>query len=141
YLKDMLVVSHQSSKILFSGKNKVTINNEDSIELFTINEIGYFLIKTKERYSLFRSTNPNYVILEQIEILNPDHFKKHQNIWYRDKEKNISNTKYLNAFDLKNCTRILIDEQKVQHSLFKDALDFKFFEKYALSSNQIVLNP
>lgn len=141
YLKDMLVVSHQSSKILFSGKNKVTISNEDSIELFTINEIGYFLIQTKERYSLFRSTNPNYAILEQIEILNPDHFKKHQIIWYRGKEKNISNTKYLNAFDLKNCTRILIDEQKVQHSLFKDALDFKFFEKYALSSNQIVLNP
>lgn len=141
YLKDMLVVSHQSSKILFSGKNKVTINNEDSIELFTINEIGYFLIKTKERYSLFRSTNPNTAFLEQIEILNPDLFKKHQIIWYRGKEKNISNTKYLNAFDLKNCTRILIDEQKVQHSLFKDALDFKFFEKYALSSNQIVFNP
>lgn len=141
YLKDMLVVSHQSSKILFSGKNKVTINNEDSIELFTINEIGYFLIKTKERYSLFRSTNPNNTILEQIEILNPDLFKKHQIIWYHGKEKNISNTKYLNTFDLKNCTRILIDEQKVQHSLFKDALDFKFFEKYALSSNQIVFNP
>ncbi len=141
YLKDMLVVSHQSSKILFSGKNKVTINDADSIELFTINEIGYFLIKTKERYSLFRSTNPNNALLEQIEILNPDLFKKHQIIWYRGKEKNISNTKYLNAFDLKNCTRILIDEQKVQHSLFKDALDFKFFEKYALSSNQIVFNP
>jgi hypothetical protein len=141
YLKDMLIVSHQSSKILFSGKNKVTINNEDSIELFTINEIGYFLIKTKERYSLFRSTNPNNPFLEQIEILNPDLFKKHQIIWYRGKEKNIFNTKYLNAFDLKNCTRILIDEQKVQHSLFKDALDFKFFEKYALSSNQIVFNP
>ncbi len=141
YLKDMLVVSHQSSKILFSGKNKVTINNEDSIELLTINEIGYFLIKTKERYSLLRSSNPNTAFLEQIEILNPDLFKKHQIIWYRGKEKNISNTKYLNAFDLKNCTRILIDEQKVQHSLFKDALDFKFFEKYALSSNQIVFNP
>ena len=141
YLKDMLVVSHQSSKILFSGKNNVTIKNEDSIELFTIKEIGYFLIKTKERYSLFRSTNPNNAILEQIEILNPDLFKKHQIIWYRGKEKNISNTRYLNAFDLKNCTRILIDEQKVQHSLFKDALDFKFFEKYALSSNQIVFNP
>jgi hypothetical protein len=137
----MLVVSHQNSKILFSGKNKVTINNEDSIELFTINAIGYFLIKSKERYSLFRSTNPNNPILEQIEILNSDLFKKHQIIWYRGKEKYISNTKYLNAFDLKNCTRILIDEQKVQHSLFKDALDFKFFEKYALSSNQIVFNP
>jgi len=141
YLKDMLVVSNQSTKFLFSGRHKVTLKNEDSIELFTINEIGYFLIKSKERYSLFRSNNPNNAILEQIEILNPDLFKKHQIIWYRGKEKYISNTKYLNAFDLKDCTRILIDEQKVQHSLFKDALDFKFFEKYALSSNQIVFNP
>jgi len=141
YLKGMLVVSHQSTKVLFSGRNKVTLNNEDSIELFTINELAYFLIKSKERYSLYRSTNPNNAILEQIEILNPDLFKKHLIIWYRGKEKNISNTKYLNAFDLKNCTRILIDEQKVQHSLFKDALDFKFSEKYALSSNQIVFNP
>lgn len=141
YLKDMLVVSNQSTKILFSGRDKVTLKNEDSIELFTINEIGYFLIKSKERYSLFRSNNPNNPILEQIEILNPDLFKKHQIIWYCGKEKYISNTKYLNAFDLKDCTRILIDEQKVQHSLFKDALDFKFFEKYALSSNQIVFNP
>jgi hypothetical protein len=141
YHKEMLVVSHQSSKILFSGKNKVTINNEDSIELFTINEIGYLLIKTKERYSLFRSTNPNNPILEQIEILNFELIKKHQIIWYRCKEKYISSTKYLNAFDLKNCTRIFIDEQKVQHSLFKDSLGFNFFEKYAIASNQVVFNP
>jgi hypothetical protein len=141
YLNDMLVAGHQSTKILFSGRNKVTLNIEDSIELFTINEIGYFLTKSKEKYSLFRSANPNNAILEQIEILNCDLFKKHQIIWYRGKEKNISNTKYLNAFDLKNCTRILFDEQKVQHSLFKDAFDFKFFEKYALSSNQIVFDP
>lgn len=141
YQNDMLAVNYQSTKILFSGRNKITLNNEDSVELFTINDIGYFLIKSKERYSLFRSNNLNKAILEQIEILNSDLFEKHQIIWYRGKAKYISNTKYLNAFDLKNCTRILIDEQKVQHSLFKDSFDFKFFEKYALSSNQIVFNP
>ncbi|NPV10475.1 MAG: hypothetical protein HPY57_01615 [Ignavibacteria bacterium] len=141
YHNDTLVVSLQSTKILLAGRNKVTLNDEDSVELFTINEIPYFLIKSKERYSLYLSTNPNNAILEQIEILNPDLFKKHQIIWFRDKEKNISNTKSLNAFDLKNCTRIHFDERKVHHSLFKDALDFKFFEKYALSSNQIVFNP
>ncbi len=141
YLKDMLVVSHQSSKFLFLGRNKVSLNNDDSIELFTVKEIGYFLIKSKERYSLYRSTNPNNPILEKIEILNPDLFIKHQIIWYRGNEQYITKTHYLNAFDLKNCTRIHIDEQKVQHSFFKDAFDFKFFETYALSSNQIVFNP
>lgn len=141
YLNDMLVVNHQSTKILFSGMNKVTLNNEDSIKLFTINEIAYFLIKSNERYSLYRSTNPNKPILDKIEILNFDLFEKHQIIWYAGKEKYISNTKYLNAFDLKCCRTVLIDEHKVQHSLFKDAFDFNFFEKYALSSNKIVFNP
>ena len=141
YQNNMLAINYQRTKILYSGRNKITLNNEDSVELFTINDTGYFLIKSKERYSLFCSTNLNEAILEQIEVLNSDLFGKHKIIWYRGKEKYISNTKYLDAFDLKNCTRILIDEQKVQHSLFKDAFDFKFFEKYALSSNQIVFNP
>ncbi len=47
----------------------------------------------------------------------------------------------MNAFDLKTCSRILIDEHKVQHSLFKDSTDFKFYDRYALSSNEIVFNP
>ncbi len=79
YLKDMLVVSHQSTKFLFSGRNKVTLNSEDSIELFKINETAYFLIKSKEKFSLYQSTNPNNAILEQIEIINPAYFKKTSN--------------------------------------------------------------
>jgi hypothetical protein len=141
YHNDMLVVNHQNIKILFSGRNKISLNTEDSTELFTINGIGYFLINTKEKYSLFRSTDPNKVILEQIEILNYNLFEKHQIIWYRDNDISVFLPKNLKAFDLKSCSTVFIGGQKAQALLFKDAFDFKFFEKYALSSNQIVYNP
>jgi hypothetical protein len=137
----MLLVNSQNTKNLFSGNNKFTLESESSIELFTVNEISYFLIKSKEKYSLYRATNFKNPILSQIEILNPDLIKEHQIIWYSGKEKYVSTTNYLSAFDLKTCSRILINERKVQHSLFKDSTEFKFHERYALSSNQIVFNP
>jgi hypothetical protein len=141
YQNPMLLVNSQHTKFLFSGNNKFTLESETSIELFTVNEISYFLIKSKEKSSLYRSANFKNPILSEIEILNPDLIEEHQIIWYSGKEKYVSSKNYLNAFDLKTCSRIIIDERKVQHSLFKDAFDFKFFEKYALSSNQIVFNP
>lgn len=141
YHNYLLLVDCQNLRFLFSGNEKIILDNDDTINLFTINKFDYLLIKSKEKYSLFRSNNINKAILEQIEILNPDLYEKHQILWYRGKEKYISKTNYLNAFDLKNCRTILIDENKLNHSVFKDAKEFKFYEHYALSSNQIVFNP
>jgi hypothetical protein len=141
HLNDILVVSNQGNKMLFFEGEEFALNSDDSIELFTINEIGYFLIQSKKQQSLFRSTNPNSAVLDQVEILNLDLFKKHQIIWYSVKDKDLSNNKYLNAFDLKNNTRLIIDEQKLQLSYYRDASNFKFCANYAKSSNQIVFNP
>lgn len=141
YHDPMLLVNHQSKKQIFSEDNQFTIENEDSVELITVNDVSYFIIKSNDKYALYRTTNFKKPILEQIEIQNPDLIKEHQIIWYSGKEKYVSNTKHLNAFDLKTCSKILIDEHKVQHSLFKDAGDYKFYKGYALSSNQIVFNP
>jgi len=141
YHNSMLLVNSQNTKRLFSGNNEFTIENDNSIELFTVNEISYFLIKSKGKHSLFRSTNFKNPILEQIEILNPDLVEKHSVIWYSGKEKDVSKTNYLNGFDLKTCSRVFFDERKMQHSLFKDSTDFRFYDEYALSSNQILFNP
>jgi len=141
YHYPMLLVNSQNKKQLFSGNNEFTLENESSIKLLSVNESQYFLVKSKEKYSLYRSKNLQKPILEQIEILNPDLIEEHQIVWYSGKEKYVSSTNYLNAFDLKIGSRILIDEQRVQHSIFKDATDFKFYNRYALSSNQIVFNP
>ena len=141
YHNPMLLVNSNNTKFLFLGNNKFTIDSDSSIELFTVNEISYFLIKSKDKFSLYHATNFKNPILKQIDILNPNLIEEYQIIWYSGTEKYVSNTNYLNAFDLKTCSRIIIDERKVQHSLFKDSSDFKFFKKYALSSNQIVFNP
>ncbi|MCH8536042.1 MAG: hypothetical protein LAT51_13310 [Flavobacteriaceae bacterium] len=131
----MLLVNSNNTQYLFSGNNKLTLDKESSIEFYTVNEIEYFLIKSKNKYSLYRLASLKTAILDQIEILNPNLIEQHKIIWYRGKEN------YLKAFDLKSCSKILIDEQKVQHSLFKDALGFKFLDGYAFTSNQILFNP
>jgi len=137
----MILVNSANKKLLFSGINEISLEMESSIELLTVQEISYYLIKLKDKYSLYRAGNFKKPVLEQIEILNPELINKHHIIWYSGKGKNVSNANYLNAFDLKTCSRIFIDEKKFQHSLFKDATDFKFYAEYALSSNQIVFNP
>lgn len=141
YMNSMLLINCQNTKILFFGNNSIIIDNDDSIEIFSINEIGYFIIKSKEKYSLFQFNNFKKPILDQIEILNFEHYKEHQIIWYREKQKDISKTKYINAFDLKNCANGFINENNLKQSVFKDTLEFKFFSNYALSQNQIVFNP
>lgn len=141
YKNYMLLVNYQNTKLLFYGCDSFTINQDDSVEIFSINEIDYFLIKSNEKYTLFQSKKLNKPILENIEILNSEYYKEHQILWYRGKEKDISHKRYLNAFDLKSCTNVFVNEQDLKHSIFKDALDFKFFSNYALSSNQIVFNP
>lgn len=137
----MLLVNSQNTKFLFSSNNKFPLESESSIKLFTVNEISYFLIRSMEKYSLYRATNFKNPILNQIEILNPDLIEEHQIIWYSGKEKYVSETNYLNAFNLRTCSKIFIDERKVQHSLFKDSTEFKFYKRYALSANNIVFNP
>lgn len=141
YHNDMIYLRSEGGKVLLSGRDSLTLKYYERIDIFTVNKIDYFLIESKGRYSLYRSTNLNNPLLEQIEILNRNLFKTHQIIYYRGNEKNGDDLRYLNAFDLKNCTRIFLDEKKVQHSIFNDASDFKFFETYAMSSNQIVFNP
>jgi len=72
YHNSMLLVNSQNTKRLFSGNNEFTIESDNSIELFTVNGILYFLVKSNDKYSLFCTTNFKIPILEQVEILNSD---------------------------------------------------------------------
>ena len=62
-------------------------------------------------------------------------------MWFAGKEKLSSKHNYLNAFDLSRKFKIHLDEKRTQHSLFKDASDYKFNQGHILSSNNIVINP
>ena len=57
YHNSMLLVNSQNKKILFSGSHDFNLENESSIELLKVNEIQYFLIKSNDKYSLYRTTN------------------------------------------------------------------------------------
>jgi hypothetical protein len=141
YLDSIITVYKDSNQIVLSGNDSLIFNKEDSIKLFTINEIGYVLIERNGKYSLFRSDNLNEVILKDIEILNPELLEKHKILWYRGKCKNTSNSDYLKAFNLENCTTLFIDNQIFKQLIFKGTFDFAFFEKYAISPNKHVFNP
>ena len=115
YENSMLLINYQNSKLLFCGNNKFTTDIEDSIDLFTIDRLSYFLVKYKEYYSLFLANNFDRALLDQIEILNLEQFKEQKTLWYRGNKKHLLNVKYLNAFDLKNGLTIFIDEKKIHH--------------------------
>jgi hypothetical protein len=141
YCFPMLMVEYQGKKSLFIGGKSLNIEEGEVVDMFTVNNLSYFFKVENEKYSLFNVYSLNNPILNQIVVLNPGLYKKHQVVWYSAKEQFIFNKKHLRALDLKSFKTIFFDERKIQHSVFKDASAFKFFEKYALSSNQVVFNP
>lgn len=141
HLGSMLLVNTQNGQKLFVGINQFHVGKNNSIEVFLINDISYYLIKSIEKYSLYKANDLKSPILDQVEILNPHLINKHKIIYYTGSDKYISKANYLNAFDLKECTKLFIKEIEVKHSIFKDATDFKFHENYALSSNKVLFNP
>jgi len=141
YKDSILFVNSQNTKTIFSGCDKFTVGNENSVKIFSISDISYLLIKSKEKYyDLYQTRDLNKPILNNIEILNYPFIEIHQIIWYTGKDKYLSNKNNLYAFDLKVCSRIFIEEQMVQHSIYKDPI-IGFYEKYAFSSKNIIFNP
>lgn len=134
--------SHRgNNKLLCSGEDKLEIDKDCIAEIFRINEISYCLIKTKLNYNLYTTNDNINLVLNEIEILNPDHIKEHKIIWYSGKEKYFSSQYKLMAYDLKTSSLLVFDEKKVKHSLFKSSTDYELNNGYALSSNKVVFNP
>ena len=141
YLYPMLLISKDNKKHLCFGDDMISFEIDKSIKLLTLNEFSYFLVKSDGKYSVFESGNFNSPILEKIEILNPGLIEKHQIIWYSVTKKEASIKSYLRAFDLKTSSNVVLDEGKLQYTILKDITNLKFYENYALSSNQVVFSP
>lgn len=141
YLNSMLLVNYDNTEILFIGGKKIISDKNSMIQLIAVDDISYFLIISNKESSLYRTTNLDKPILDQIRILNTYSINQHQILWYSNTDNHISEKKNLYAFDLKTCSNLPIDEIKVLHSLSKDYSDFQFDNRYALSSSQIVFNP
>lgn len=140
YCYPILLVSSRTKKYLVSGIDKLEITDECSIDLFSVEKTSYFIIESNKRYSLYSSTNLNTPILKNKQILNANYIVKQKIIWYYGKSQ-YSNLNFLYAYDLKSCSPILIDKDKIEYSIFKESGEFAFYKSYALSPNHIVFNP
>lgn len=143
YSNPMLIVNFDGKKHFYCGCNKLIFRIESEIILLSMNEFSYILVKSKDKYTLYGCKNFINPILEGIDILNIEPIKKqeHKIIWYSSNNINESITKYLRGFNLKTCSRIFIDDNKLQNFIFKDASDVEFKKDYALTSNQVVFSP
>ena len=141
YDNHCLIVKGGSKNYVFRGKNLKVFSAECSFSFYTINGTSYLFVKYEELYSVFETSNFERPILEKVKILNDEFIKHHEVVWFAGKEKHSSVHNYLNAFDLSRKLKIQLDEKRAQHSLYKDASDFKFYQGNILSSNNIVIDP
>ena len=141
YHSSMLLVTTDHEKKIFFGGAVFNFAKESDIHLFSIADVSYFLVKKEELYTLYTTSDLTSPLLENIKILNYNFFKEHKIIWYSGNEWNNSQSNHLNAFDLKNCSRILVNKNKMKISTFKDITSCQFFNGYALSIDQVVFSP
>lgn len=141
YNNQCLIVKGDSKNYAFRGKNLKVFSEECSFNFYSVNDASYLIVKNAESYSVFETSNFELPILEKVKIFNDELIKYHGVVWFAGKEKLSSKHNYLNAFDLSRKIKIHLDEKRTQHSLFKDASDYKFNQGHILSSNNIVINP
>lgn len=141
YHNHCLVVKDENTNYVFRGKNSRLFGVESSFEFYHVNGNSYLFVKKEELYSIFEISNLEQPVLEKIKVLNDELINNHGVVWYEGEEKYVSGKKFLNAFDLSRKSKIHLNEKIAQHSLFKNASDFKFYIGFIKSSNDILVNP
>lgn len=141
YLFPILQVRTGEKKVLFSGCRLISMPYENEVKLFRIEDITYFTLETREQFSLYKSSDFQHALLNKVRILNLRFFREHKIIWYSGNERINSQSNHLNAFDLSKCSRISIDQHKLEASSFNNLSDCKFEKRHAFSHDQLIFNP
>lgn len=134
----VLLLSFDEEINILSGKNNLKVEKGTGIKLITVNEIDYILLNSNDEYLLYRSNDFNQPLLNKIIVLNLEFINEHQIIWFY-RRNDINNI--IHAFDLKTSSDIAVDLKRLEHSSYKNPLNLKFFNNYALSSSDVVFNP
>jgi len=139
---DCLIVRSQDQTQINNGNESIQLDNPCLYYFLERADYTYLLVKNKESYTLFAAGNFNIPLLSNIQVYNLPYIKGHGIIWYSGglKDEGTGNS-YLNGFVLSRCTSLQLDGARAQHSIYKDAADYTFLDKYILSSNQLVINP
>ena len=141
YSSPCLIVVTDGKTLMINSDKLIFLEDKSEVNFFMVKPHNYFLVKNEDLFTLYSTLNIEVPILKEVKIFNEYYIDKHENIWYSGTKKEVSDFRFINVFDLNNSTKIEFNEKNVQHSIFKDASDFKFKEGYALSSNKIVFNP
>lgn len=136
-----LIAKTGSNTYVFRGKHEKVFSDQCTFSFNSVNGNSYLFVKEKDLFSVFEISNFERPVLEKVQILNDELIKHHGVVWFAGKEKPSSRHNYLNAFDLSRKFKIHLDEKRAQHSLFKDASDYKFNQGHILSSNNVIINP
>ena len=141
YLFPILQVRTGEKKVLFSGCRLISMPYENEVKLFRIEDITYFTLETREQFSLYKSSDFQHALLNKVRILNSRFFREHKIIWYSGNERINSQSNHLNAFDLSKCSRISIDQHKLEANSFTHLNNCKFEKRHAFSHDQLIFNP
>lgn len=101
----------------------------------------YLFEKAGNSFNVFTS---NFAIpfLSNVEILNFDLLEKQSAIWHIGNPKNtIQNLHYLKGYNLVTRNPIFLTDTAIKQSLFTDAKEIIFKEKYFLSSSKALVHP
>lgn len=141
-MSNCIYIRAENQTKFYNGHEVLKIDNTCSYYFFEDAENSYILVKEKDLCTLYSRGSFDIPLLRNIKVHNLPYIKEHGMIWYSGgpKNENAGNT-YLVGFDLSRCTSFQLDETRAQHSIYKDAGDYTFEEKYILSSNQLVVNP
>lgn len=142
YNNQILIIQADNKIKLIFGKDVIEFESSSSIFFLNSHENRYVLVKGNDVYSLYNILNLTFPLLKNIIIHNFGLIQIQQAIWYSGVEKldNVNN-KYLNCFLLSAELSICMNEDKTQHSLYKDSSDYIIQKDYILSSNSILIHP
>jgi len=141
YVAHNLIVKAGDCNYVFRGENLKTFPAQCSFSFYAVNDNSYLFVKDEELHSVYETSNLERPVLDKIKILNEEFLKGHEVVWFEGVEKDSFKHKYLSGYDLFSKFVIQLDEKRAQHSLFKDASNYKFNQGHILSSNGIVINP
>lgn len=144
YFEFILIVrNNNKTKFVKQGQiiREVDSLNDYSFKSLEKTNTKYLFEKAGNNFNVFTS-NFAIPILSNVDILNFDLLEKQSATWYIGNPKNtIQNLHYLKGYNLITRNQIFLTDTAIKHSLFTDAKEIIFKEKYFLSSSKALVHP
>ena len=137
-----LIVEYNNNLLVACGNEIISFENVDDFNLFTIDSNNFLLVENKGLHSLYLFSDIKKALLKDVEIHNSKFLEQHKVIWYSQNKKKVENNNIrLKIFDLSSLNNIYFSEKHPQLRFLSNFRNYKFYENYILSSNNVIINP